>query len=536
MKRFGNGHRVKGQKGFGMIELMVATAIATQLSVIYLKSKIIDYENDTAEMVGSEMLTIQDAASQYYRDNDEWPDQVNGCVGALALLLAEGRLVGFATSRWGTPFVTDCVGGPPPRLFRVSAQGINEQYARTAAANVISPELAGATLTSSIPIPGAGPVLNNYLSRVLIPGEPEANQMETNIDMNGNGLNNVASIQSDGVNPILIDNIDVDQAAVENLNVGTNLAWGDSELRDQGGQGDVLLGVNGAPGSGGAGIEFYFDGANPTSLEAINAGELGTDGNLTVAGQARAGTIRSDGTLQADGDTTLLSDLSVGGDTAMLGGLNVVQNVDFDADADINGALTVGGDVSGENAVFRQQMNLCTLGAGVCGMTVQDGLGGTVIAMGADNTLGPSTARIWAGGDRNNAIPLLNVIADSTTFSGNIIAGDIVEAVVDVRTSSGDSLARAVQDVALLDHGDIIDKPECTASAPFPRIYTALSHVASGSSAKLMYQAAAKAVDLGTQWQVLMDIRSADGLEPVAAGEEGFRRIMTVVKCEVSDA
>jgi hypothetical protein len=81
---------------------------------------------------------------------------------------------------------------------RLSAAGMMAGYpAYCPAINVAQGLTAYVALRDRITYKNAD--VSDYLYRVAIPGAPEANRMETNIDMNGNDILNVASISADNL-------------------------------------------------------------------------------------------------------------------------------------------------------------------------------------------------------------------------------------------------------------------------------------------------------------------------------------------------
>lgn len=516
------------QKGFAILELMVATLIATSIGIGLLRQEITQFEEDISQLVAAEILTLHDAARNFYSDTGVWPDQANNCADALNVLRAGGYIIGFNENRWGTGFITTCPGAPALN-FLVSAAAPVDRYAAATAARVLSPQLAGNVVTSSIPIPGAEPALGNFLSRVAVPGAPEVNRMETNIDMDGNDINNVGTITGPGGGAVTIDN----------LNINTAMAWGDSRLNvDPNGRGDIDFGINnGNPGSPNSPFfNFYSQGLLLGNLHADNSDTLVVDQmnlevgqNLDVVGDAlMQGGLDVTGNFEVDGDSTFQGPFQA----------NDVAN--FAGDVTMDNDLDVGGTLSAEIVDFRHDVNLCTDDLGPCAVRVERGDGTEAIAMGYNGT----GAQIWAGGpdaNVNDALASLDILADLAAFSGDITATGIIQAGDDVRTQNGDSLSRAVQDVAILNDGETIPKPQCDGSAPHPRIYTALAHVAAGETPKLIYQAAAHAVDTGSDWTVEMHVVDEDGnTGPLNPGDPNFaidreyRRILTIVKCEIT--
>lgn len=58
-----------------------------------------------------------------------------------------------------------------------------------------SQDVGADRVSTIIPAPGTSAQTQSQLSRIAVSGRPELNQMETDIDMNGNDINNAANIE-----------------------------------------------------------------------------------------------------------------------------------------------------------------------------------------------------------------------------------------------------------------------------------------------------------------------------------------------------
>lgn len=103
--------------------------------------------------------------------------------------------------------------------------------------------------------------VSNYLSRVVVPGNPQANQMETAIDMNANNLNNAGTVNAQKVVT----------PAGNSVQVGSSYYYGD--------------GSNSAIRQNGA---LYVQNQAATAAADINVGNANATGNVSASGNVIA--------------------------------------------------------------------------------------------------------------------------------------------------------------------------------------------------------------------------------------------------------
>lgn len=521
-------HSRKRQAGFGLLELSITALIATIVGIGILRKQVADFENEFAQQVAAEIYTIHDAARTFYARTNSWPDQANNCAGALQTLRDNDLLIGFNVSRWGGAFTTQCFGGVPPALFQASAIAPAERFARVAASRLVGAEVDAATfeVSSTIPPPGAAPGANNdqFLHRVPVPGRPELNSMTTtltmgeigvpddgsDIDMNGNDVININQLTAGGAGAITFPD---DSIFLGGADFAQGLDWGDSSLSVAGGRGLIDLGIRGA----GPGQINFFNG--------------GLSGSLL----AGAGRLEVDTSLRIDNDTDVGGDLDVGGNTDLDGTLIVDGLSTFNDDMQVNADITATGRISGLDGFFDSDVFLCQDDNDECALRVGDGISGRSLALGYDGAV----TKLWQGGNAANSMDAFVVLANTVVFDGdvasNVIAtGNMQAAGVvsgsDVQTLAGDSLIRAVQDVAIVPNLANISKPVCGAVAPNPRIYLAVSQAASGNPAPPIHQVVTYAIDNGATWQARMEILTEDG---VITPDPLYGQILAVIKCEV---
>ncbi|TXI79840.1 MAG: shufflon system plasmid conjugative transfer pilus tip adhesin PilV, partial [Cupriavidus sp.] len=168
-----------------------------------------------------------------------------------------------------------------------------------AAKNCSGTPAAGGHLFSLIAADSAGTITTDFLARNLVPGHPEANQMNTAIDMNSNALNNVSQISIASGDTILLGN----------TRIGSD-------------PNNLLL--KSAPG---AAVSVLNTAGAYTTL---NAGNLNAYGNIVATGSISTGStvqggyLRSTGNGQIDGNLTVNGNASVGGSFSANG--DIVSN------------------------------------------------------------------------------------------------------------------------------------------------------------------------------------------------------------------
>lgn len=512
--------RRSSQQGFGLLELTIAVLFATVIGIGVLQRQVAQIENEFAQVVAAEIFTIHDAARTFYARNNVWPDELNDCADALDELRTQEFLVGFDTSRWGTPFTTECIGGPPRTLFRVTVEAPNEQFARVTGSRVIGAEINLAEVSSTIPVPGAEPLADSdrFLHRIEVPGRPDLNWMLTtltmgdpatpgdgqDLDMNGNRILNVSEITSGGGDINFGDQTVFNENVIFNANTTFNgnndfqngLRWGNSRLSVVAGHGIVDLSILG----GQAGLIRFYSGGLQGSLEARAGLIAATTG------------FRVDGALTVGGTSTLDGQLLVNAPILAAG-----PNGSISAEEEITAGLDI---------------TACNGTADECAIRVGAGGNGRSLALGYDG----AQMRLWGGGGINNPIDAFIAVANIAVFDSVAFAstGDIqsagVVSGVDVRTETGDSLTRAVQDVTIVPNQGEITKPICGPLAPTPSIFLAVSQVAAGDPAPPMHQIVTFASDLGDRWRANMVVLTQDGL---ASPPALFGQMMAVVKCDI---
>ncbi|CAB3755871.1 shufflon system plasmid conjugative transfer pilus tip adhesin PilV [Paraburkholderia humisilvae] len=133
--------------------------------------------------------------------------------------------------------------------------------------------------------------VSNYLSRVVVPGNPQANQMETAIDMNANNLNNASTVSAQKIVTPTGNSVQVGNSfyAADTAN---------SFIRQNGSL--SVQNLAGAP-------------ADVNAREVIAAGNLwASNGTVTAAFMHSTGSLQVDGGAQVNGSMTVNGTLTAG--------------------------------------------------------------------------------------------------------------------------------------------------------------------------------------------------------------------------------
>jgi len=201
----------KQQSGFTLLEMMIVLMIVAMIAPLMY--------NNYPQMLGErwsnltieQTMTIWDAARNYHVDHDEWPDEINDCKGAITVLETEGYLGGVPTTNaWSGEVTTSCTAGS---AVMVIDHSVSETWVEYIVNNIGATQQIDDDKTRTfVPSPGTSVAFLNVLSRKAIPGQPDRNKMETDLDMGGNDINNVRNVNVKGV--IHADSTDPDAESV----------------------------------------------------------------------------------------------------------------------------------------------------------------------------------------------------------------------------------------------------------------------------------------------------------------------------------
>jgi prepilin-type N-terminal cleavage/methylation domain-containing protein len=183
-------------RGFSLIELAFVVLIMGLLAAASSTFFLEDWRRKKTDITAAEIWAIGTAAQKYSADNGAWPDRVNLCSGALAVLLTDGYLGAIdayspwyeATSNPGGQYVVAC----DDNALTVTVTTTTE-WAGYIANNLAVTTAAGADTITVFPLAAAVPALAGLLHRDFDPAHPEYNQMNTDLVM-GDGVTAANSI------------------------------------------------------------------------------------------------------------------------------------------------------------------------------------------------------------------------------------------------------------------------------------------------------------------------------------------------------
>lgn len=286
-----------------MFEVMGALAIFTMMIVpmTYMYQR--QSQSRQINKAINEVLFLGEAAQNFYVDNGAWPDQANNCAGLIAQLQSSLYLGGGGNNTpYGGNYVTSCTA----TVLSVGLDAAKDQTAAQIVSGLPRSTRTGTTATATFGLPGAVPGLQAYLRRTVDPAFPNANRMETNIDMANNSVRNVNTITGNGAAALTLD-----AAAGVRVQTGDLRINNSAFTRDQGGS--LELGGDGAGNGANAApyIDFHSAGGGSSTdynarIVADNPGGLSNGLSLIASGRINVNSpllttsdITSSGTVKA---------------------------------------------------------------------------------------------------------------------------------------------------------------------------------------------------------------------------------------------
>ena len=309
----------RSQSGFTVIELLIVMAIMSAFATMVIQMLSASWDYRRSQEMGVKQAALSNALHSYITANAA--AIVSGPVSATVPLntLVTANLLGAgfpATDPWGDSWVISYkvanvslinygVGvtkAPPikPGLASfvasiANSQSLNGDHASViglaakigapGAWDAVAASLPGGFANNSpavIGFVGAGSIVSDKLSRVKVPGHPEANQMQTDIDMNAHDINNGHDITA-------TDQVLSGKFTDNNDNTYYVVPSQSSNVNAVAATGNVTVG-----------------------------GTLGVTGDTTLSGNASVGQ-----TLTATGQATMNGGLIVNGQTQVNGNINV---------------------------------------------------------------------------------------------------------------------------------------------------------------------------------------------------------------------
>lgn len=556
------------QAGFTLIEIEIAIAISTLLLVALLPSQIVQAKDTVADVTGSQIFALSQASEAYLTAQGTWPTQTANCANFanfITALQGNGSTIpnyigNFpSTPAAGGAFTISCT----PQLLTISVDFQDANLAQYEASKLPVASVSGTVLTTSYTALLV-PLLENVLYRVVVPGHPELNQMETAIDMNSNNINNGGQITSNAAGSAFLANngyFESTEGPTSSTGVPAFLA---TQGQFQSQQTDVTTPAFYATGS-------YFESGNSGLGFYAPVGQFNSNlFNPSVpAFYAQRGYFESD---VVNPSTPAFLAAHSGFDSYAGGGVNAFYAPNANLALD-HGTVTAG---STGNAINAPNGNMTW---GASGNLLQNDQGGS-IELGGNN----STANSVSGGTpyidfhygNGSATDYDSRLVDAaagqlTAYTGtlyvapnantgglgNIVAEGQIASDTDVVAASkcfnggnpcgsytaGYSgtfrgLSQAVQDAFIIDPqastgSAVVPAPTCP-SGMNQEIFTAVSQVANGPNANALYQILTYATPSGpapfASWTVTMTVVTDDG-----NGEEtppsGYGRVLAITKC-----
>lgn len=472
--------RSNRQRGLTMFELALTIAIASAILIAAIPLQIEKLEKTQVEVAATQIFTVGDVAQQFRSDTGNWPGQADAVPcninAVMTALTAGGYLVNpLNRTAWGSAIATTCNA----MRFDVSTVGPNAQRVQEAAALLHTAQVAGTTLTSVFPA-GAPPAFNDVLYRVAVPGRPELNQMQTNLDMNNNNIANAAAVTATTVTATNLDVTGV--ARIPSVNASTSLcADGVAGCRTS------VAGNDGA---------FVTRPDNNLELQVANAGA-----ELLVTNPASGNGLGN----------------------ATVNQLTAAQAVRWANNSELTnaqgGSIELGGggtDPANPAAIGRPYVDFHFNGL------TED------FNVRFQNTGNRTMSLRGAGGNLTTLVVEGDgVYTNNVEVVGNLAARDMISSVTNKAQS------QAVTTMTIVPPDTLIPIPTyCATLGMVPKIYTAAAAFAEGPTATPIYQVRTYAETVGSDWRVRMILLTESGL--ITSPDASFNSIQVAVKCEVA--
>ena len=213
--------RYKKNSGFTLAELLVVTAILGVTS--YYTAEYAQGQRTIAKQVqvAEDFKALQHAYNQFYTEFRRSPNDLNE-------LVTGGYYTGTLTSPYGTQYV----GGDAGQGYSFTVDTNDAGVALNIGDGFGSATVVNDTVTLPVPVPSLGTIASQFLHREAILGSPELNEMQTNLDMSGYDITNVASLDSVTVNT---DTVQASTAVIDTLNTVNMLQFGANSIGSSGG-------------------------------------------------------------------------------------------------------------------------------------------------------------------------------------------------------------------------------------------------------------------------------------------------------------
>ena len=184
------------QSGFSLLSAMLLVggiSTAAVLGTIAYKSS--EKEAEVPMLIAEDVFHIQEAVYSYMVDNDIDDYSVINDPDFFSDLRANGYFSDDYESPVGTSYTFRVVDDN----FEIVVNTQNEEWAQEAKGLVIGGSVNNTTLVSSMPKPSQGEGYEPFVGRFADPSKPYRQEFETDLDMGGNNIDDVQSVNAEEI-------------------------------------------------------------------------------------------------------------------------------------------------------------------------------------------------------------------------------------------------------------------------------------------------------------------------------------------------
>ena len=258
---------LKRQAGNGAILVIALSALLALGSTVYYKTRMSQPESvrQSYESSADELRQISNALTRYYRDNMSWPANLNELSATGYFNGDAGRCGGAGVFQ--SPLCTVIFGNQVGDDYALTVNLLQNGIAQAVANQVPGGTVAGSTVTATINRPFQSSLYDDYLQKVEDPDRAERTQLEVDLDINGNNLNNINSLNAAKVtiDNAVITNAEITRVNTERIDLGAN------SLTHAGNQLNLNAGVVSVNGTLSANGDVVGNGNNLTGFDTVSA-------------------------------------------------------------------------------------------------------------------------------------------------------------------------------------------------------------------------------------------------------------------------
>lgn len=181
----------------------------------------IQYAEDTER----EVRAIQKASNQYRMEYGAWPS-------SMTELKASPFYNGEEISPFGSPYELSVNGD----VFNVGVEASSRRGAAELVGGLDSANRNELRVTSSLNVPSDSVIQSYFLARKAVPGCPECNTVESDINANGNNINDIQTLQAESVE---VERFKATDGQAETMSIQQEVTVGSSSRLTS--SGDVLI-------------------------------------------------------------------------------------------------------------------------------------------------------------------------------------------------------------------------------------------------------------------------------------------------------